>query len=156
VFGRAQLQVLDDEPIDFFERIGIKQSKNATKGIVRRDACFEREKLFEPFELGIAEGLEVVVGFGAADDGNEGNEQDFVEGIGGLPDSGIINFINGFGESVGDFLDFSVSVVFFDRVDNLFWERGAFRGSSIFHKSSVIEKRILTIAHTGNNRTSEN
>ena len=48
---------------------------------MRGRAVFEREKLLEPRNLCFAECLEVVAGFGTAENGGEGGEEDFVQRI---------------------------------------------------------------------------
>ena len=151
MFCVTYFQPLDQEPIGFFVGLGMKQFKHSPKRIVRRDTVFERQKLFEPTELFVTERFEVGVGLRTADDGNEGDEQDFVERIINGTGSGprIVDFLDGFGELVGDFFDFSLSVILFDSVDNVFLFGNFVRGvwqSGVFHGSSLSEKRILAIA----------
>ena len=96
VFCGADFQTFHEEAIRFFKGFWLKQIEDATEGIVRGNAMFEGKIILEPFELCIAEGLEVGIRFGTADDGGEGNKKDFFEGIFDStgPSSGIVNFFD--------------------------------------------------------------
>jgi hypothetical protein len=74
---------------------------------------FVGEESFEPSLLFVAKGFDVVVGFGAVTDGDEGGEEDFGEGIIDISFSGIVDLFDGEGEVFGGGFDFSLSVVFF-------------------------------------------
>ena len=84
----------------------------------------------------------------------EGGEEDFVEWIvdGSFGGSWIVDFFDGLSEGLGNFFDFSLLVVFFEDVGDVFsW--GFFVGSFgrrdvVCHVSSVSKKYILTHADT--------
>ena len=119
----TDFQIFDDESIGVFEGLWIEHFKDAIECVMRRNAILEGEKLFEPFELCLAERLEIPIRFGTAEDGGECNEKEFVERI---PDgicsfSRIIDFLDGLLECLGDFFDFSRTVVFLEGVDDLFF-----------------------------------
>jgi len=59
--------------------VRFEKHKDSAKSIVRRNTIFQWNELLKPLEWGFAEGSDVFVGLGNAEDGNEGDEENFAQ-----------------------------------------------------------------------------
>ena len=75
------LEMVDDA---LAEEFGIDGFEDAGEGVVARDAVGEGDPLAEPFEPDFSELLHQLVGFHAAEDAGEGDEDDFAEVVEGV------------------------------------------------------------------------
>jgi hypothetical protein len=58
------------------ECLGVEQAEDPAEGVVRGDAVGQSEQRLEPVVLGVAVGLDRRPGFGARDDGTDGDADD--------------------------------------------------------------------------------
>jgi hypothetical protein len=87
-----------------------------------RCSVFEFDELFEPFGLCFGEGLPIAMGLGTAHDGNDGDEENFLnEMVTAFNISLIVNVVDGEEKGVSDAFDrFFVAVGFDDVFNNFF------------------------------------
>jgi hypothetical protein len=91
--------------------------------------------LSESFDWGFAEGDDVLIGLGTAEDGNEGNKQNLAEGIVARPGVQIVEVVEGAKEMNGDTGNFTLVGVLLDDIRCLWPVRIVALG----HKTLLVE-----------------
>jgi hypothetical protein len=109
---------------------------------VRRDSIFEGHELSKPFDLGFAESGDVLSGLGTAENGNDGDEQDFAEGIVAGTGSGIVELVDGMPKMNGDGGYCCLIVLL---LENIGFGLFAFLLSSFDHKTSTAEDDLFEL-----------
>jgi len=125
------------------EGFRFEEHEHSPKGIVRRNTIFQWNELLKPFDLGFAEGSDIFVGLGAAEDGDEGDEEDFTQGIVARAGSGIVDGLDGVEESDGSSGDFCLAVLLSNEIR---MRLPIFFMFSIFTHTPSLERKSGSIA----------